>query len=413
MRRINILIFLLFVWSVAANAQTVVSPYSSNGLGELSFSGMPQNLGMGEIGISTPTFWHINNVNPALAVFNTLTAFQVGFQGDIRSFTTQNNTQSDGTAGLRFLNISFPVISGKWTSAVAVLPYSTVNYDFFSRQTIDGTDLESINAFAGEGGLSRLDWTNGVAITKNFSIGLKSSFVFGSVRNRLQSIVEGDNSPFTINYNNEIAYQDFAFQFGGFYRVQISETRAVNFGLTYDLSTTLDGTRDELFTRETAGTLIQRQEIRVDQSETFELPTVIGLGISYQILNKWTIGADITRGSGGEYSSNPNFRDDLKIAVGAEFVPDYVNVRSYWNRIFYRAGFTYKELPYIVNDTDLNDIGFTFGATFPINAVSTIDSAFKLGWRGTTDNDLVRENYFQIVLGATINDRWFIKRRYD
>lgn len=413
MRRINILFILLFAWSIAATAQTVVSPYSSNGLGELSFSGMPQNLAMGEVGISNPTFWHINNVNPALAVFNTLTAFQVGFQGDIRGFTTLESTKSDGTAGLRFLNFSFPIITGKWTSALAILPYSTVNYDFFSRQVINGTEFESINAFDGEGGLSRLDWTNGVALTKDFSLGIKSTFIFGSVRNRLQSLVEGDDSPFTVIYNNEITYKDFAFQFGGFYRLKFNETRALNFGLTYDLSTTLDGTRDEVFTRETAGTPIQQQDINLDQVETFELPTVIGLGVSYQVLNKWTLGADFTRGSGGEYSSNPTFRNDLKLALGAEFVPDYTNVRSYWNRIFYRVGFTYKELPYIVNNTDLNDVGFSFGATFPINAVSTIDSAFKFGWRGTTDNDLVRENYFQIVLGATINDRWFIKRRYD
>lgn len=413
MRWINILFIFLFTWSFTVTAQTVVSPYSSNGLGELVYSGMPQNLAMGEVGIATPTFWHINNVNPALAVFNTLTSFQVGFQGDIRSFTTLETSDSDGTAGLRFLNISFPIISGKWTSAVALLPYSTVNYDFFSRQIIDGTDLESINAFTGEGGLSRLDWNNGIAITKDLAVGIKSTYIFGSIRNELQSLVEGDDSPFTIFYNNEIAYRDFAFQLGGFYRMKFNDTRALNLGVTYDLSTTLDGTRDELFTRETGGTQIQRQEINVDQVETFELPTVLGLGISYQVLNKWTIAADFTRGTGGEYSRNPNFRNDMKVALGAEFVPDYTNVRSYWNRIFYRVGFTYKELPYIVNDTDLNDIGFTFGATFPINAVSTIDSAFKLGWRGTTDSDLVRENYFQIVLGATINDRWFIKRRYD
>lgn len=413
MRRINLLFILLFAWSLAGTAQTVVSPYSSNGLGELSFSGMPQNLGTGEMGIANPTFWHINNKNPALAVFNTLTAFQVGFQGDIRGFTTEEGSDSDGTAGLRFLNISFPIISGKWTSAVALLPYSTVNYDFFSRQVIEGTDLESINAFAGEGGLSRLDWTNGVAITKNLSVGLKSTYIFGSIRNSLQSLVEGDESPFTVIYNNEITYRDFAFQVGSFYRMKFNDTRALNFGLTYDISTTLEGTRDEVFTRETGGTPIQRQEINLDQSETFQLPSVWGLGIAYQVLNKWTLGADVTLGSGGEYSSNPNFRNDLKVALGAEFVPDYTNVRSYWNRIFYRAGITYKQIPYIVNDTDLNDVGVTFGATFPINSVSTIDSAFKLGWRGTTDNDLVRENYFQIVLGATINDRWFIKRRYD
>ena len=413
MWRIKVLIFILFSWSFYANAQAVVSPYSSNGLGELSYPGMPHNLAMGEVGIATPTFWHINNVNPALAVYNTLTTFQVGLQGDIRNFTTEETAQSSGTAGMRYLNISFPIIAGKWTSAVALLPYSTVNYDFFSRQNIVGTELESVNAFEGEGGLSRLDWNNGVAITKDLAIGLKSTFIFGSVRNQLESFVEGNDTPFNIIYNNEITYADFAFQVGGFYRMKLSEEQTLNFGLTYDISSTLSGTRDETFSRQGGATVIQTQDISLDQNADYELPSAVGLGVSYQIQNRWIVAADFSRGSGGEYDINPNFRNDLKLSLGAEFVPDYTNVRSYWNRVFYRAGFTYKQLPYIVNDVELDDIGVTFGATFPINAVSTIDSAFKFGWRGTTDNNLIRENYFQIVVGATINDRWFIKRRFE
>lgn len=404
---------MLFFSSLYASSQTVVSPYSSNGLGELSFPGMPHNLAMGETGIANPTFWHINNVNPALSVFNTLTTFQIGFQGDIRNFSTLETTGSDGTASMRYLNISFPIIAGKWTSALALLPYSTVNYDFFSRQTIDGTEFESINAFEGEGGLSRLDWNNGVALTKNLSVGVKSTFIFGSIRNRLESLVEGNDSPFNIIYSNEITYADFAFQLGGFYRIKLNEKQMINFGVTYDFSSTLTGSSDEIFSRQSGATLIQTQEINLDQNADYQLPSVFGVGVAYNLQNKWIVAADFSRGSGGEYSSNPNFKEDLKLSLGAEFVPDFTNVRSYWNRVFYRAGFTYKELPYIVNDTDLTDIGVTFGATFPINAVSTIDSAFKLGWRGTTDNSLIRENYFQVVVGATINDRWFIKRRFD
>jgi len=39
--------------------------------------------------------------------------------------------------------------------------------------------------------------------------------------------------------------------------------------------------------------------------------------------------------------------------------------------------------------------------------------AFKIGQLGETNNGLIKETYFKVVLGATINDRWFIKRKYD
>jgi hypothetical protein len=66
-----------------------------------------------------------------------------------------------------------------------------------------------------------------------------------------------------------------------------------------------------------------------------------------------------------------------------------------------------------VNDTEINDFGINFGASFPTGGYSSMDASFKIGSRGTTDNNLIRENYMQFVIGATINDRWFIKRRYD
>jgi len=398
----------------SSSAQTIVSPYSNNGLGELVSQGMPNNIGMGGIGIGTPSYWQINSINPALLVNNTLTTFNVGFQADIRNFRASNTNGSDGTAGLRFLNISFPIIPVKWTSNVALLPFSTVNYDFFNTESIDGTDFISTNRFSGEGGISRLDWSNGIRIIKNLSLGVKTSYFFGSIRNALESEVQDETSPFSIVYNDEVSYNDFSIQFGGYYRYNISETRALNFGVIYSPSTTLSGSRNEFFLRRSNGRDIQGQDIDVSQNVEFTLPEVIGFGVSYQIVNKLILGTDVEINRGGEFSENENlFRRRLKVSSGAQWTPDYANVRSYFSRINYRFGLSFEQVPYIINDTEINDFGLSLGASMPIRGVSTLDLAGRYGWRGTTDNNLVRENYIQIVLGATINERWFIKRRFE
>ena len=74
---------------------------------------------------------------------------------------------------------------------------------------------------------------------------------------------------------------------------------------------------------------------------------------------------------------------------------------------------TTLETPYVVNDITINDFGINFGASLPVSGFSSIDLAAKFGRLGTTDNGLIKESYYQIVIGATINDRWFIKRKYD
>ena len=37
----------------------------------------------------------------------------------------------------------------------------------------------------------------------------------------------------------------------------------------------------------------------------------------------------------------------------------------------------------------------------------------EAGIRGTTDSNLIRENYFRVVFSVSINDRWFQRFRYD
>ncbi len=394
--------------------QTTVSPYSSKGLGELVYPGMPHNIAMGEIGIASPSYWSINTVNPALLANNQLTTFQVGFQGDYRTFVSDSTSQSDGTASLRLLNLAFPIKPRRWATSVSLTPYSTVNYDFFENLQIEDTEAEAIQAFEGEGGLSRLDWAHGVRITGRFLLGVKATYIFGSIRKSARSIVVGDETPFSIFYNERESYRDFTIQFGAFYKWALADNKGINFGATYTPATSLKGTKDETFTRVSAGTTFATQEINEGVEISYDLPTEIGFGIAYEDLNRLMIGVDFTMANGGLYEADPeNYRETMRLSAGLEFIPDYNSVTSYFDRLAYRAGFSLVQSPYLVQGQVINDFGVSFGSAFPIGGVSSLDTAIKFGWRGTTADGLIRENYVQMVFGLTINDRWFIKRRYD
>ncbi len=115
------------------------SIYSFQGLGSLNHQGMPNNLGLGELGIGTPTQWHVNTQNPANLVFNRFSSFQIGVQAEGRNYSGENISGSDFDGGLRFLAYAFPIKAGKWSSSFGILPLRTVSYNTFSSGIVEGT----------------------------------------------------------------------------------------------------------------------------------------------------------------------------------------------------------------------------------------------------------------------------------
>ncbi len=413
----GIIVFALLI-GAGASAQFIASPYSNNGLGEVLFQGMPNNYGMGEVGIGSPTPWHINLQNPALLTHNTFSSFQVGLIGDFRNHESTVGKDKDSGASLRFMAMSFPVIRNRWTTSFALLPLSSVKYHTYSQDSID-TGVLGITQFQGDGGLSQLIWANGFRIYKSLALGVKASYVFGTIdrQSRVQIFSEDFSSNYAIAYLESTAYSDFNFSLGLSYRWILQEKKFLNFGATYDLSNTLEGTENQIFQRlRLSGTTVQTQIIKENIKTEFTLPKTFGLGVSYELLNTFQVGVDVKTQnwkSANEKTTAVSLRNTQNVAVGVSWTPDYQSVNSYLKRTTYRMGMNMKQLPYLVNNREINDFGINFGASFPVSGFSSLDAAFKFGTRGTTDSNLIKENYFQVVIGATINDRWFVKRRYD
>ncbi len=174
-----LLVSLAVVSISGVNGQGISSPYSGNGIGEIAYDGLANNFGMGEVGIGSPTIWHINIQNPAYLIYNTFSSFQVGINGDFRSYTSNTDTHSGNTASLRFMAMSFPLKKGKWTTSLSLTPLSSVNYNTFSRDSIGTT--RRITQNQGEGGLTQLSWSHGFRIYKSLALGVKASYIFGEI----------------------------------------------------------------------------------------------------------------------------------------------------------------------------------------------------------------------------------------
>ena len=408
-------------------AQNKYSPYTVIGVGDLNGMALANNAAMGNVGIATPSIWHINNMNPALLTYNSLTVFEIGVEGENRTVSNSFNSVKVGTGGFKYLSLAFPIIPNKWTSNIGLMPYSSVNYSFNTRQSVAGTNVDAVIDFEGTGGLNQVYFSNGLKIAKGLSVGLRMSYIFGLTEARTNTYLEGEGitQQFPTGVYEKTNYSGFDLGLGLSYSKSISEKDLLNFGMTFDKGGDIKGTRfNRLEVETTNGSAAPGDTLINDESGKYQLPTELGFGFSWQKLNKLTIGFDVKHSfwdtEAGFTFDDPTYEADTEkyrstwfIGLGFEITPKYNDVNSYFKRIKYRIGADFKQEPFVIDGKTVNNFGINFGWSLPIKGVSAVNMALKYGQRGEASGVLVKEQYLKFVLGATINDRWFVRRKYN
>ena len=175
---------------ISLRAQVGQSPYSINGVGDVQSLAQANQFGMAEIGIASPTRFHINNMNPALLTYNKLSTFQMGLAIDYRGISTEQLSQTNGGALLNNLVFSFPVINDRWTMSVGLLPLTNVNFNVKLEDTVPGTqEIPVTLRFEGDGGLVQAYFAHGIVVAKGLSLGVKGSYIFGSIEDISSSFI--------------------------------------------------------------------------------------------------------------------------------------------------------------------------------------------------------------------------------
>jgi long-subunit fatty acid transport protein len=148
-----------------------------------------------------------------------------------------------------------------------------------------------------------------------------------------------------------------------------------------------------------------------------KMPSSIGLGLSLGKTNRWLLAADVQYTQWSSYKffgSSDSLKNTLRVTFGGQYKPSAVDIGSYWKRINYRAGIRFEESFLELKNKKLNEIGVSVGFSLPLKkSRSTLNFAFETGTFGTIDNLLIKENFFKISVGASLYEKWFIKRKYD
>jgi len=404
-------------------AQPARSTFSAFGVGDMTEPVQANVQGMAGVAVSNPQYWYINNLNPALLVYNSFTTFQAGVVGESRTATDGDVSQSSQDGNMNYLMLAFPLKLGKWSTALSLTPYSSVDYGFSYLVDIENTTQKALFTENGAGGINQLSWSHGVALFKYVSLGVRANYLFSSIENNVGKTVNISTDQVTIltaNTYKRYHYSDYTFAGGVSFHLDSigAKEYRFNLGAVYNLDANIRTDYFETLQRTTQSGANLGKDTLVNSllGYTF-IPGSFTVGMSFGRRQYWTFGvdakvSDYTDFSAFEKSPTPT-QVGWKVAAGLEVTPDPSSLSSFMKRITYRTGVSLEESPFLVDNNPLRDFGINFGISAPVSRVSSVDLAMRWGRRGNIADNTIEEQYFKIYFGITFNDRWFIKRRFD
>ena len=406
-----------------SQAQSSASTYSALGIGEFNYSGLTNNQAMGGLGISFGSAWNPNVVNPALTTKNSIFNFEAALNYKMIAADNGSETSDVDGGGLSYIAFSLPVKASKATIGLGLNQVTSVNYDLLIRSQVTNADAEALNSIKGDGGISEAYISYGMVVAKNLSLGVTGSYLFGStIRTDRLALFdqEGAQVGITTEYYERLTVSDVGYKLGAYYFLPLSTKSKLHLGAIYQHLGDVNG---KAFAKLAAFGQASRPDtdgdlIANDEPGSIYIPNRIGFGVSYEKNNKFVIGLEGQYQDFKKYRSLLNdplqLKEAIKVGLGFQIVPDYAAVDNGLKRGTYRVGLEFQQTPYYLNSTNINDLGINFGASLPVNQLSLVNFAMKVGQRGTTNNGLIRENYISFTLGLSLNDNsWFYKRVFE
>lgn len=403
-------------------SHNTTSPYSRYGLGDLHSGNFGRSEAMGGAMIGSRNSYNINIANPAsYSSVDTLSfLFEFGLKAKLTSFKTDISKMGANDINFDYFAFAFP-ITRRIGAGFGLIPYSDSGYDVQLTEE-EETFGQVWHRYTGEGTLSRAYIGLGIQPIKNFSVGANVYYFFGTLTSNAKVIFLEGADYYTTQMYEQIRLRDFGLKLGLQATVPFSGKNSLTLGLTLENKPTFTGFHSlqaqKYLSYGTSDpdidTIYNFDEIK----DVIEMPMSLGAGLSFRTKDKLEVNADYIHESWSKAlffgATNPFLTDLDRYSFGIEFIPEKFSIRNYYQRIAYRAGFKFEESYLFINNHQINDVGISFGIGLPVfRSYSMVNFSTELGRRGTTTNNLVRENYLKMTLSINLYDQWFIKRKYD
>jgi hypothetical protein len=417
--RQSILLALLTIVSVRMMAQNNDVPYSQFGLGDLDDGYYNRTSGLANTGIAYRSNRFLINNNPASfsGLANQYFTMEIGLRGQFISYTgNQVNVASTQSGDLTFRKLILGIkVSKHWGSSIGLLPYSTQNYEFNIPYNIPGATIQNANNYVqGHGSVNRAYWANSYEFFNHLSIGVDASYIFGQL-NQNSILQAAQNGAELISTTNNVNLQNMYFTYGMQLYGRLGKNLDYSLGATYSMKTALLAASTKLVLNNDSVAL---QNIQ-NQEGYMYLPEAWGFGIAVTMKQKYTWLADYRyQNWNGVANLNeavyPGQGYNIVSAERASLGFEISKKKTFYNtRVelsYIQTGLYYENSYLQINGEQIKNYGVTAG--FGINSLKSplaYSVTFQYGIQGTTQNDLIRENYANLIFMINFGQIWYTK----
>ncbi len=422
-------IVLILINTKLMGQTSINSPYSAYGVGDLLSKAPLRNQSMGGISIGTSHLLVINSNNPATYADLIMTSFEISAFG---RNTTAKNSKSESinnSGGLNGLSFAFPTRK-KFTIAAGLKPYSSVGYSMIQSSTTlfpnaSSDSLKILYLRSGSGGLNQVFLGVGFKFFKKLTVGVNGVYTFGNINNFKSTSIRDFTDPNIayasskiVNYNKRISYKGLSSNFG----VQFSDSLfnkkyKGRIGLVMDLPINLLTQQNVFFEQsQNTGSLLLSDTLDPSISGKTYIPMCIGLGISLEKTNYFTVGLDFKYQDWSKFKrfeTSDLLQKSYSIGLGGEWIPKVMG-NNYLGQVAYRLGVNYEKGILKLQNTSINSITASFGLGLPFKrTLSRMNLGLFYTLRGKSTESLISENIIGAAIGLTFNETWFIKRKHE
>lgn len=406
-----------FVVAIAAfsyGQNATLSTYSYYGFGQPANANTAENNMMGGITVYADST-HFSLDNPATLKKLDYVQYRVGANYKSVEQTSNNGSGYTSSASLNYLSLSVP--TKYFAFSFGLKPKTSLGY----RMSVTGQleDLDTTTFYEGEGGVNTTFLGLAVSPIKGLSLGIMANYNFGFTEKVFTQNIAGVQLDTQILTRSELSGLNYVF--GAHYDQRIKSKYTLQLSATYTLQTSLESANTRTISSISTTGGFGSQEIidlgsLANTSNKFSSETNLGAG--FGVAHKWFVGVNYFNTSKGltnplELNTNVKYEATSRLSVGGFYVPKYDSFTSYISKVVYRVGARFEKTGLVLNNQPIEDFGITFGLGLPVGGLSKINIGVELGQLGTLDGGLIKENYANIMLGFSLSDVWFIKRKYD
>ncbi len=416
MRKLSILFILISFFGYSQ--RTSYSPYSYFGVGETNFSATVENQMMGG---NTAYYDSVHqNMNNAASLSKLkFVNYSVGVDLKNTSYLSASTNEKSTAAAINYISVAIP--TKLLSFSFGIKPKTSVGY-LLENDDKSKTPPE-LNRFTGSGGVSNAFVSIGFELFKNWGFGFSSSYAFGNLNHYHTKILE--NIELYTMVSSESSVSGLDYNFSSVYQKTFNEKITLYSSIIYQPEAKYKSRNNQIISTIDPNSSFGGDSEEIDLSAVglkntnIKIPNSLSFGLGLGQDKKWFLGFNYIKNDEGGYKNelmgldNVEFKSSQTYSIGGFLLPEYNSFTNYFKTLTYRFGVRYKNGGLYVNNQQINEIGVNFGFGIPLAGISSANLGFEFGQRGTTKASLIKEKFFSIRLGVSLNDLWFIRSMYN